>query len=136
MHRLNQIAGDPAQVEQMWRCFCHDRWGSFRERLLAGAGLAKARVTGLLKRGLRERAPHCLGAALTAILARFATGRHTRQKEIAGLCNLLRCPAHHERMTTIIEMQLGEETPSPAAWEQYQELIQDCRPPGWPAGPR
>ncbi len=127
LQRLNEIAGDQAMVRELWECFCYDQRAGYCGRLLAGAGVTPARLSGLVKGGIKYVAPHYLGAALSGALGRYATGKKTRQAVLAQLCNLLRCPAHHELMTTALEMELGQQRPDPKVWAEYEELIRACR---------
>jgi len=125
--RLNEIASDPALVRKFWDCFCEDRRPEYAGRLLAGAGVAGAGLRGLMIRAVLNRAPHFFVQALAEVTARYVNRRSIQRKELARLLNVLQCPAHHEVVTTVVEMQLEGRTPAPAVRAEFRELIRDCR---------
>ena len=125
--RLNEISSDDRLLRDLWHCSCYDRRGDYTSRLLTGCGLTRPELTRLIKLGVKWAAPHLFGAALMGALGRFMTPKRVEQRGITILCNALRCPAHHETLTTILEMELEGQRPRTDAWAEYQKLITECR---------
>jgi len=125
--RLSEIARDPARVTALWRCFASERRADYSRRLLAGAGITRPNVSALLKGAIKFRSPHFAGLAIAALIARLGIPRRVRETEQAALLNLLRCPAHHELLTTIAELEHTGTVPSGEDRAEYAELIRDCR---------
>ncbi|GMU24699.1 MAG: hypothetical protein AMXMBFR13_47720 [Phycisphaerae bacterium] len=125
--RLSQIAADPELVSQFWRCFALERGGGNLTRLKAAAGVTRGRLMSLIKLGIKYGGPHYFAAALAHVLGRRATRRSLRQQEAMVLLNLFRCPAHHEVITSVLEMELDGSGAEAAVWDEYQELMKDCR---------
>jgi poly-gamma-glutamate synthesis protein (capsule biosynthesis protein) len=125
--RLSQIAADPELVSQFWRCFVLERGRGHLTRLKAAAAVTRGSLKSLVKLGVKHAGPHYLAVALAHILGRGATRQGLRRQEIAGLLNLFRCAAHHEVTTSVLEMELNGGKPKAADWDEYHELMKDCR---------
>ena len=89
--------------------------------------LELTRVLDHVKAGLRDKAAYHFGLALTELLARWSTRKTLKQKGLAAICNLIRCPSHREAVQTILELELGGPSPSEFAWTTYNRLIRYCR---------
>ena len=126
LRRLCEIAADPVRVRELWKCHCADSAPSYLSQLSGSSAVARASKTYLLKAGIHRRAPHYFGVLLAQFL-RPAARRPVRRTELATLCNLFRCPAHHESLVGILEMDLQSERPRDEAWAEYQQLMAPCR---------
>jgi poly-gamma-glutamate synthesis protein (capsule biosynthesis protein) len=126
VRRLSQIAADPKRVRELWKWHCADSKPSYLSQLSGSSALAPASKSYLLKAGVRRLAPHYLGLLLAQLL-RPTVRRSVRLSEIATLVNLFRCPAHHESLVGILEMELQGEHPGAEYRAEYDELMTGCR---------
>ncbi len=127
--RFRQLCDCVADAELLgdyWRCFCRDRRDAYVMLLKGTTGVLAGNTVGFLKTAVKRKAPHLLAAALGNLAARFVRSG-VRSKDLATLCNVLRCPAHREVITTILEMENGERSVNPDSWSNYAALMRECR---------
>lgn len=121
--RLNQIVIDPALLKEFWRCLCFDRGNSFRSEFVGAAAVFDADSWYLTKAAVRRGALAYLASAVATLAWRYAAGGRARKEAMMALCDLVRCPSHHDVLQTLLEMDMeGKPFESPYRGE-YLELM-------------
>lgn len=122
LNLATEISSSPDRVRAQWQWHCATRRNDYLGLLKSGAAVQSTRISGLCKEAILKRGLQYVGMIGTEFLARISVGSRARERETANLCNLLRCPAHHELMTTVVEMAFHEIQPDPAAKKDYDLL--------------
>ncbi len=121
--RLNQIVIDPVLLKEFWRCLCFDRGNSFRSEFVGAAAVFDADSWYLTKAAVRRGALAYLASAAATLAWRYAAGGRARNEAMTAMCDLVRCPSHHDVLQTLLEMDMeGKPFKSPYR-DEYLRLM-------------
>ncbi len=126
LDRLSQIASDLTLVREFWKCFCSYKKRFYLNVLKMAATGLKPDLKGLAKRAIKNGNISYLPCILADFIDYLCQKKSVRDRKIAELKNLLFCPAHHEVLSTIIEMEMLGQTPSDETWHEFKELMVYC----------
>jgi hypothetical protein len=121
--RLNEIVLNPSLLSEFWRCICHDRGPSFRSEFVGAAAAIDASPWYLTKAAVRRLAPAYGGSAVSTLAWRYMTGARARDDAITRMCDLIRCPSHHDVLQTLLEMAMENRPFTSPYRDEYVQLM-------------
>lgn len=125
--RLSQIAADTELVSEFWKCFCLHRKRHYVNVLKMGGSGLKGCFKDVAKSAVKSIDPAGLTSACSDFVAYLLQRKSLRERNIMRLKNLLSCPAHHEVLSTIVEMESKGVEPLPEILVEFERLMADCQ---------
>jgi len=125
--RLSQIAADTELASEFWSCFCLHRKRHYVNTLKMGSSGFKGCCVDLAKSAVKSIDPAGLVSACSDFIGCLLQRKSLRERNIMRLKNLLACPAHHEVLGTIVEMERKGVEPSPEILAEFERLMADCQ---------
>lgn len=124
--RLSQIAADTELAAEFWKCFCLHRKRHYVNVLKMGGSGLKGCFKDVAKSAVKSIDPAGLTSACSDFVAYLLQRKSLRERNIMRLKNLLSCPAHHEVLSTIVEMEILAIKPSDDVLAEFRELTKEC----------
>jgi poly-gamma-glutamate synthesis protein (capsule biosynthesis protein) len=125
-NRLSQIASDPDLVSEFWKCRCNSNKISYFNSLKMNSSILQGSFINLIKSSLKNRRVAYLINILGDLISNIFLKDSKRKAGITTLRNVVTCPAHHETIVSILEMERLGIKPQAKIQEEYDQLIQDC----------
>lgn len=121
--RLCEIAGDVSLTNGFWKCFCDSRRDHYLNVLKMATNGYGGNAMQLLKSAVKSGDISYLLCICSDYLNYLLQKKSSRNRRIVALKNFLRCPAHHEALSTVVEMEMTGERPSQEFQREFDDFM-------------
>ena len=127
LQRLNQISSETSLVEEFWKCFCSHRKKNYVNILKMATNGMKGDIRDLIKSTIKSGDVSHLPSIGADYFSYLFSRKSLKKLKLARLKNLLICPAHHEVLSTIVEMERLSIIPAEDVKVEFRELMRECQ---------
>lgn len=125
--RMSEALQDPRSIRQAWICLCEDLRSTYYDVLKCRLNALRASPLSMLRSAVGYRNAQHAVMAVSEMLGRLFRGGARQEHDRVVVCNLLRCPTHHEVLTQLLEASVWPEPVADGVRSLYAELMADCR---------